>query len=70
MLTDTRRLEEKIKESGLKKGYLAKALNLSRYGFYKKINGEISFKGDEEKQLCKMLNICPKDRKDIFLQSK
>lgn len=69
-MTNTKRLEEKIKESGLKKSYIAKTLKLSRYGLYKKINNEISFKKEEEKKLCKMLNIDSKDKKDIFLTSR
>ena len=46
-MTDTKRLEEKIKESGITKVHIAKKLNLTPYGLSKKIKGITEFKAEE-----------------------
>lgn len=56
-LTNTQLLKDKIKESGLKQGYIAKQLNLSNYGFANKINNVTEFKAGEIQTLCNILNI-------------
>ncbi len=57
MLTNTELLRDKIKESGLKQGYIADKLNLSRFGLLKKINNESEFKAGEIQTLCEILQI-------------
>lgn len=56
-MTDTKELERIIKESGLKKSYIAKELKLSRQGFKNKCENKSLFTSKQIKQLCEMLNI-------------
>lgn len=66
-MTDTVRLNEEIKRSGLKKGWIAAELGLSNYGFLRKINNESQFKAGEIKGLCQLLKITSlKKRDEIF----
>lgn len=50
-------LEQKIKDSGLKKEFIAKKCGLSRNGFYKKINNQSDFTVREINILCEVLSI-------------
>lgn len=63
-MTNTKLLEKKIEESGLKKNFIAQALGLSPYGLAKKINNETEFKTSEVDGLCKILNISDLAEKD------
>ena len=60
-------LEKKIKESGKKKGYLAKKCGLSRQGFLNCINGVAFFNTSQIKILCVELNITSlREKESIF----
>ena len=63
-MTNTKALEEKIEQSGLKKNFIAKTIGLSPYGLAKKINNETEFKTSEIEKLCKILNIASLTEKD------
>ncbi len=63
-MTDTVRLNEEIKRSGLKKGWIAAELGLSSYGFQRKINNQSQFKAGEIKDLCQLLSITSLRKKD------
>ena len=65
-MTNTSLLDEYIKRSGLKKSYIIKALDISRYGFSLKCNNKIEFKASEIETLCNLLKIGTKDRMAIF----
>lgn len=65
-MTDTKELEKRIKDSGLKKKYICEALNLSYQGFMNKVTNINFFNTDEVKKLCKLLNISTKDKERIF----
>ncbi len=66
-MTNTVRLNEEIKRSGLKKGWIAAKLGLSSYGFLRKIKNESQFKAGEIKDLCQLLKITSlKERDEIF----
>ena len=66
-MTDTKELERIIEESGLKKSYIAKALNLSRAGLWNKINNKSDFNTTEIEILCRILKITKlSDRHRIF----
>ena len=66
-MTDTKRLEEKIKESGITKVHIGKKLNLTPYGLSKKIKGITEFKAEEISRICKILNIADlQEKEDIF----
>lgn len=66
-MTNTAALELKIKESGLKKYFIAEKLGLSPFGLAKKINNENEFFGSEIEKLCKILKIDSlEERHSIF----
>lgn len=50
-------IKKSISESGLKKNYLAKQLNMKYDTFRRKLNGETDFKVNEVLNLTKLLNI-------------
>ena len=56
-MTNTALLEQLIKKSGLKKGYLAELMGISRSYFRKKIDNLVPFNQYEIDVLCKALNI-------------
>ena len=59
-----RLLEQKIKESGKKKGYLADKCGLSRQGFRNCIKGDAHFNEIHIKVLCEELNITSLEEKE------
>lgn len=63
---NSRMLEEKISESGLKKGVIAKKMGLSRAGLWKKVTGQNSFTVTEAGELCKILGIDMQEKEQIF----
>lgn len=66
-MTDEVRLNDEIKKSGLKKGWIAEKLGLSCYGFCRKVNNKNQFKAGEIKELCRLLEIAsPKKMSEIF----
>lgn len=66
-MTNTQLLKDIIDKSGLKYGFIAKELGLSRYGLKKKIENESSFKAEEIQKLCIILHIDSYDeREKIF----
>lgn len=70
-MTNTELLEEKIKESGYKKSYIAKAIGLkSTFGLSKKINNETEFKASEINTLCYLLKIDSSEEKEKIFFAK
>jgi hypothetical protein len=65
-MTNTALLEECIKKSGFRKGFLAEQLGISSYGFALKCSNKSEFKANEIDILCKVLKIGIKDRMAIF----
>ena len=66
-MTNTEELEKIIKESGLKKSYIAKTINLSRQGFKNKCENKNPFTTKEIIGLCELLNITKlTDKERIF----
>lgn len=59
-MINTELLESKIKESGLKKQFIAERLNLSQQGFYLKCIGKNDFTSSEIVAFCKLLGITDK----------
>lgn len=69
-MTDMVRLNDEIKKTELKKGWIAAEWNLRAYGFWKKANNENQFMAREIKELYKLLRITSlKRRGEIFLQT-
>lgn len=71
-MTNTELLEEKIKESGYKKSYIAKAIGLkSAFGLSKKIKNETEFKASEIERMCEVLKIeTLEEKNEIFFANK
>ena len=66
-MTNTRLLEARIAELGLKKGYLAQECGLSRAGFRNCVTNKASFKPQHIDILCVLLKIRSlKEKNEIF----
>lgn len=66
-MTNTELLEKKIRESGKKKGYLARRVGLSLGGFYNCCNNKAEWKASQIDILCEELNITDlHERQAIF----
>lgn len=68
LMTDVRLLKEKIKETGLKKVYIAKQLGLTYQGYLRKENGQSEFISSEISMMKDLLSLSLEDVSDIFLQ--
>lgn len=69
-MTNTDLLQEKINESGLKIGFIAKNLGISYHWLKKKISGEVPFKAYEIQILCDLINITDLEEKDAIFFAK
>ena len=66
-MTNTKLLEEKIAESGKKKGYLAEKCGLSLNGFRNCVTNKAEFKAAQIEVLCRELGITSlKEKESIF----
>lgn len=66
-MTDTKKLNERIDDSGLKKSYIAKALGIARSTLSHKIANRREFKASEIDALCDLLGIKdPEEKEAIF----
>lgn len=66
-MTNTEALEQRISESGKKKGYLAEKVGLSRAGFRNCMTNKAEFTASQIDILCEELNITSlKERFAIF----
>lgn len=69
-MTDTAKLNERIKESGLKKSYIAKVLGVVDSTLARKINNAQDFRASEITALCELLGIDTLEEKEaIFFAS-
>lgn len=71
-MVNTELLEQKIKDSGLKKGYIVEQLNLTRAGFYKKEHNHDGcfFNTDQVDTLCHLLSITRLTEKESIFFAK
>lgn len=67
-MLDTDKLGERIRDSGLKKVFIAEKLGLSYQGYLKKESGKSDFTSTEIALLKDMLKMSNKEVADIFLQ--
>ena len=65
-MTDSEALNKVIENSGLKLTFIARALKLSREGFYKKLNNQTEFKASEIVKMQEILNLSNEQRDKIF----
>ena len=56
-MTNIDLLEDKIYDSGLKKGYIAARIGVSPSTFSALMNNRTEFKASQIKEICKVLNI-------------
>lgn len=56
-MVDTKKLEQMIRKSGLKKGYLAEQLGVSRATFCALLNNRTEFRASQIRTLCEILGI-------------
>jgi hypothetical protein len=63
-MVNTQLLNEKIEMSGYKKEFIAKQLNITRAGFYKKATNGSEFTSSEVSLLCKILSITKLSEKE------
>lgn len=66
-MTDVNRLKEVVRDSGLKKVYIAERLGITYQGYLKKENGENEFMASEIKMMQELLGLSAKDTREIFL---
>ena len=69
-MTDKNLLTEKIKASGLKRGFIAEKLGTSYERLKKLIDGETPFKAHEIQKLCYLLNITDLQEKERIFFAK
>lgn len=68
-MADIVRINQIIKDRGLKKAYIAEQLGISINGITNKLNGRSEFKAGEVAKICEVLSINdPQDKIDIFLR--
>jgi len=66
-MTNSKKLNKKIEESGLKRGFIAEKLGISYHWLNQKINNVVAFKAYEIQILCELLNITdPAEKEAIF----
>lgn len=66
-MTNIKLLEDKIKQSGKKRCYLAEKLGISRAGFRNLCLGKSQFRTEQVKILCAELNVVDaKEKEAIF----
>lgn len=69
-MTNTAVLEQLIKESGLKKSYIAKTIGLSRQGFKNKCENRSFFTSKEIDGLCDILKVSNLSEKERIFFAK
>lgn len=69
-MTNTELLMQKIKEKGLKIGFIVEKLNTSYGWFNKKLNNEKDFTATEMQVLCEILGITNLEEKDRIFFAK
>ena len=69
-VTDTVKLRELISKSGLKLGYIANQLGISRFALSNKIQNRTEFRVSEIVKMCELLCIDYDSREQIFFAHK
>lgn len=68
-MTNTALLEQAIKDSGLKKAFLAEKVGLTPAGFYNCVNNKAEFRASQINILCDVLGIESLERKEAIFFS-
>lgn len=69
-MTDTKKLRRRIEEKGLKYGFIASQLGISRYALQMKIDNDSEFRVSEVDALANLLGLSLLEKDAIFLQNK
>lgn len=69
-MVDSRLLNQKIENSGLKKSFISKQLGITRSGFYNKVNNVNEFTVREVNILCDLLSITKLTEKESIFFAK
>lgn len=65
-MTDSEKLQKKIKEQGITFSFLAMKIGITREALYKKIRNESEFKASEIVTITKLLDLSDIERNEIF----
>lgn len=65
-MVNTQLLDDKIKSSGLRVGYITETVGLSRNGFDKKRKNKTPFRTAEIYVISDLLKLTSKEKEDIF----
>ncbi len=65
-MTNTELLKTRISQSGLKLQHIAEQLGLTRFGLYKKLNGESEFRQSEIAKISELLGLTAENRDALF----
>lgn len=65
-MTNRKLLEDKIVQAGVKKGFLAERIGVSRSTFSALLRNESEFKASQISTLCELLNIKDEELNAIF----
>ena len=65
-MTNTKLLERRIDEKGIKKSYIAKTLGISVRALTMKMKNQTEFKSREIAAICQLLGIGLQDKEAIF----
>ena len=65
-MTDTERLNKKIKDSGIKKNWISEKCGMSYNSFLNKLNNKTDFTAPEISTLKDVLGLSPQEVNDIF----
>lgn len=68
-MTNVRKLDIAILNSNLSRKEIAKALQISSMGFYKKAKAKTEFKASEIVKMKKILNLSETEAQEIFFSS-
>lgn len=68
-MTDTALLKSAITASGLKLGFIAERIGMSRQSLYRCIKGETEFKQSQIAALCDILSLNRRDMERIFFKT-
>ena len=65
-MVNSKRLKQRIRESGYRVDFVAKACGLSYYGFQQKMSGKYEFKASEIKAVARLLDLTDQEIREIF----
>ena len=66
-MTDVKKLKMRVRDSGLKASFIAEKLNVSRSGWYRKLNGRSKFTAEQIQIMCDILHITSlREKEEIF----